>query len=141
MKLFFKRKAKWSDDNFVEVKNASRWGVFQLGLNKLDIDIIVRLVGPHPFEFGSCSMVDETRYVIWLHDNLPRKRFISTLFHELTHIKQHCYSGFELLSLNRAKWKQEYYVDFNYWNSPWEIEARKQERILYKRYQEVSCLR
>lgn len=125
-----KAKASWPETDYI--KKAARWGAHQLKLQ--GIDIIIRLVGPHPIEFGSCSMMDETRYIIWLHSGLSRKRTLSTLFHELTHVQQHCYAGLELITNKKARWKSETYLDFDYWYAPWEKEARKMERILYNRY-------
>lgn len=137
MRIKFNKKAKasWSDEDVVLLKGAARWAASQLKLSNLGIDIIVRLVGKHPVEFGSCSMMDEYRYIVWLHSGVPIKRTLSTLFHELTHIQQHCYSGLELVTHKKVVWKKETYEDFDYWSSPWEKEARKKEYALMKRFE------
>ena len=139
MQIKFKLKAKssWDESQIDRVKVAARWSAARLGFVKLPITIIIRLVGPHPEQFGSCSMVDETRYIIWLQSGLDVNRTISTLFHEMTHIKQHLYDGLYLHSASEADFRHQQYDMEDYWNAPWEKEARRAEHRLLNEFLET----
>jgi len=139
MKIEFKRKAKasWSDGQIARVKVATRWAASRLGFTYLPITIVVRLVGPHPEQFGSCSMVDEDRYIIWLQSGLSADRTISTLFHEMTHVKQHLFEGLELHSDHLVEYQNKQFELDDYWESPWEVSARRAERRLLKEFLEA----
>jgi uncharacterized protein YjaZ len=139
MQIQFKLKAKgsWSESQVSNIKLASRWAAARLGFTKMPITIVIRLVGPHPEQFGSCSMVDDTRYIIWLQSGLDITRTISTLFHEMTHIKQHLFDGLYLHSASDADFRHEQYTTDDYWNAPWEKEARKAEYRLLNEFLEI----
>ena len=139
MQIKFKLKAKgsWTDSQVASVKLATRWAAARLGFTKLPITIVVRLVGPHPEQFGSCSMVDDTRFVVWLQSGFDTTRTISTLFHEITHIRQHIYEGLYLHSDSLADFRHKQYGMEDYWNTPWEKEARQSEHRLLKEFMEA----
>ena len=132
MKIQFKRKAKgwWTDAKVDRVKVATRWAGARLGFTTLPITIVVRLVGPHPSEFGSCSMVDDSRYIIWLQAGLDADRTVSTLFHEMTHVYQHMFEGLVLHSDFLADFRHQQHKISDYWQAPWEKAARDSERKL-----------
>ena len=139
MQIKFKLKAKssWEEPQISRIKVAARWSAARLGFTKLPITIVIRLVGPHPEQFGSCSMVDESRYIIWLQSGLDTDRTISTLFHEMTHIRQHLYDGLYLHSASTADFRAQTYDMNDYWNAPWEKEARRAEHRLLNEFLET----
>ena len=136
MRTKFKVKAKgqWSPAKRAAVKAATRWASKKLQLKTLPINLTVRLVGSNDQEFGSCSMIDKVNYVVWVHSGYSISRTLSTLFHELTHVKQHWYDGLVLDEVTKARFKGDYYALKNYWNCPWEVEARNFERKLMSMY-------
>lgn len=136
MKIKFTRKAKasWTNSEVESIKLATRWCAGRLGFNKLPITIVVRFIGPHPSQFGACSQMEDDRYIIWLQSGFNYKRTVSTLFHEMTHVRQHLFEGLCLHSDKLAEFRSEQYRDPDYWTSPWEKEARRYEKILLKQY-------
>ena len=138
MRLKFISKAKWSKEDKNAAKAATRWACKELDLVGLPIDIVVRFVGPSEY-YGGCSQVDETRYIVWLHAGVKPFRVLATIFHELTHVHQHVYQEFELITETTGRFRGIEYTNTNYWNAPWEVEARRQERKLLRKYR--RCFR
>lgn len=134
IKVKVKAKSVWDEKKIALVKKAARWCAANMNITKAPATIIIRLVGPHPLEFGSCSMVDKTKYIVWLHCGLSNKRTLSTLFHEMTHIRQHMFEGLYLHSYSLVEYRSQKYNMDDYWDSPWEKEARKSERKLYNQF-------
>ena len=137
MRIKYKAKAKghWSKAKRDAVKAASRWASKQLGLSLLPITVTIRFVGENENnEYGSCGMISQTDYVIWLHSGFSIGRTLSTLFHELTHVHQHWYEGLELIDYGTAYYMNEKHSDVGYWTAPWEVAARESEKKLMKKY-------
>lgn len=146
MRLKFKTKAKgsWSAAKRSAVKAAGQWAVRKLDLRTLPITVTIRMVGGNSDTYGSCSMLDSQNFCVWLHSDYSISRTISTLFHELTHVQQHVYEGLRLDDVTRAKYAGHYYnlPTAEYWNCPWEVEARASERkLMEKYYGEKVCKR
>lgn len=136
MRIKFTRKAKacWTIKEVESIKVATRWCTGRLGFNRLPITIVIRFIGPHPVQFGACSQMEDDRYIIWLQSGLGFNRTVSTLFHEMTHVRQYLFEGLYLHSDKFAEYKEAEYHDTEYWESPWEREARKHEKILLNQY-------
>ena len=77
---------------------------------------------------------DDDYFVVWIHAGSSVSRTVKTVFHEFTHIFQYCYEGLVMDSgENPALFRgAEYRTE--YWESPWEKEARRAERKLYKEW-------
>lgn len=73
-------------------------------------------------------------FTIHLNRNLRKKSTITTIFHEMVHIKQFC-TGRLFHGKNGTYWLGKL-REQNLKNSelPWEIEAYEQERLLYNLY-------
>jgi hypothetical protein len=76
-------------------------------------------------------------FIVTINPYLSRKSQLSTLAHELVHVKQFALG--ELKSEVHGtlqKWKDEYidHADTDYFDLPWEIEAWGREHGLYMRY-------
>lgn len=142
MRTKFKLKAKKSWPPFYQekIKEAVHWANKRLKINTLPVDVIIRFAGSSE-DFGGCSQTGEYKYVIWLHSGNSLSRSISTVFHELAHIKQHIYEGLELIRVDYAIFRGNIYRDIDYWTAPWEVEARKTEKELFNKYmKEHKCL-
>jgi hypothetical protein len=90
---------------------------------------------------GQTEVADDRKYprefVVVVNPYLSRKSQLSTLAHELVHVKQ--FATGELKSELRGtlqKWKDSYvdHSETEYFDLPWEVEAWGREHGLYVRY-------
>lgn len=135
MRVKYKAKAKasWPLAKRNYVKKAVSWACRELDLVDLPINIIVRFVGEST-DFGSAANpYEDNYYIVWLHAGSSWSRTARTVFHELTHVHQYVYQGLILENGRKAHYKGQTY-DTDYWESPWEIEAWKAEKTLYRRF-------
>jgi len=120
-------------------RSAVEWFVTEHKLNryKFDLDIVVRGLlreGLH----GACSVTDSTyrprEFLIELHSGLEREDYISTLMHELLHLKQW------LVSDRKERRGKNYWhgklidPDTAYEDEPWEQEAFNNEVQLRQQF-------
>lgn len=84
----------------------------------------------HDFDLAG-EVLDEKEYddverwfTIYINSNQSKVEIIKTLFHELTHIRQFCDGVLPAQEIEGVSYK-EY---------PWEIEAYKNEELLYEAY-------
>ena len=91
----------------------------------------------HPLTFGYCSVMDSYRnpshFLIELKPFMSEKKYIKTLFHELTHMRQWI-EGRLWWDGQKSYFCQESMEDYEYWDQPHEIEARSEEERLYNLY-------
>lgn len=90
-------------------------------------------------EYGYCNSEDETNrnFLISINKNLTPELTLLALAHEMGHVKQ--YAKFELKDYvygGRTKFKDRIFekASVSYWQSPWEKDARKIERKLYRAF-------
>ena len=135
MKFNVKARKSWPIKSRSLVKQAAAWGIERLKIDEQPITILFRFMGNNLEDRGMCLQMTENKYIIHLYSYKSLRNIISTLFHELTHVKQHIYDNFYVTN-GGARWKSWYYVQQNqdYWNAPWEVEARKSEIILRKEF-------
>lgn len=81
-------------------------------------------------------------FIVTINPYLSRKSQLSTLAHELVHVKQ--FARGELINEMKGtmqKWKDEYidHAEVDYFDLPWEIEAWGREHGLYMRYIKHLC--
>jgi len=120
-------------------RSVVEWFVTEHKLNryKFDLDIVVRGLlreGLH----GACSVTDSTyrprEFLIELHSGLEREDYISTLMHELLHLKQW------LVSDRKERRGKNYWhgklidPDTAYEDEPWEQEAFSNEVQLRQQF-------
>ena len=96
----------------------------QLGIRRLKTNIIVRMHSKiHVGEIGTeglCECLDNRTFII---DVALFANWLSTLAHEMVHVKQ--FAKGELDSA-LTQWKSNKYCEnIDYWDQPWEKEARK----------------
>lgn len=79
---------------------------------------------------GLCEALDDRNFVI---DVALYSNWVSTLAHELVHVKQ-----FARHELNESltHWKNKNYSKTEYWDQPWEKEARKLQRKLVQTFED-----
>ena len=82
--------------------------------------------------YGYCMMGETNReFEIEVDKDLRLFDFVSTLCHELTHLKQYAKGEMKQLECGRVRWKKVVYPEnVTYDDSPWEKEAFKLEQKL-----------
>jgi len=81
--------------------------------------------------YGYCMEGDSNRdFEIEVDKSLRLYDFVSTLTHELTHMKQYARGEMKYMSDGRTRWKKKIYRKISYADSPWEKEAFKVEKQL-----------
>jgi len=78
--------------------------------------------------YGYCMEEDDKGrlFTITLRKGLGLFELISTICHEMVHLKQ--YARRELRNVNgNTMWKKKAYNNIDYWDAPWEKEAYKLE--------------
>lgn len=83
----------------------------------------------------------DNKFLIEINSCLTRKKQLTTLGHELVHVKQFIFKelGFSIQEKNicLTKWQTEYINEneISYWDLPWEIEAHGREYGLWRRWE------
>jgi hypothetical protein len=140
LKFNIKAHKSWPVINRNLVKKATDWGVKRLDIDKQAVTVLFRFMGASlGSDRGDCIKLTDNKFVIHIYADKSLRRTISTLFHELTHVKQHIYDGFTLTNTS-AIWKSDYLhlSEEDYWDSPWEVEARQYERKLRKEFFDLT---
>jgi len=129
-KIRVKAKKYWKSALVEEVHTATVWAVDYLRLDISPIPIHIKLCGPTT-TFGDCVDLDH-KIVVRLFSS---PEWLGTLFHELTHAQQYLYGRLQL-ECDHAYWNGELFQrkDFKYSNEPWEVEARKIESKMQKKF-------
>lgn len=87
--------------------------------------------------FGWCDFVGKSykprSFLIELNTYMDEEMYIKTLLHELTHLKQWVVGSLRF-RCGKMYYDKECLENIDYWQLPHEIEARKQEEILYLEY-------
>ncbi len=112
-------------------------------LSRYNIDINIhncRLVNREGV-YGWCWATDcdhrPREFEIEIHNQLPIHIYIETLLHELWHVYQHV-KGDLKDKYGKRLWKGVDHSKIDYENQPWEKEAVKMEKILYRKYKSFS---
>ena len=82
------------------------------------------------------SWMHETGYEIRLNDKFNDERVIRSVFHEMSHVKQFAFDGLEMGS-RVDKFRGKKYKRVDYWAAPWEVEARKMEKKLLRKWKKI----
>ena len=77
---------------------------------------------------GYCMAVDKREFVIEVKDDLSKEEFISTLCHEMVHVKQYARGELDINGKMSYKTHEEY---MNLW---YEKEAYEQEVVLTRKF-------
>lgn len=109
----------------------------QLGISRLKTNIVVRLHNKiHVGEFGTeglCESIDNRNFVI---DVALFGNWLSILAHEMVHVKQ--FARDEMDS-GLTRWKSNHYAgNIDYWDQPWEKEARKLQHKMVAEFDKLD---
>lgn len=103
----------------------------------ISIDIVMEKLN---LSYGFCYPVEFGRNIrdfdISLNKNLSKVLILKTLAHEIVHVMQFARGKLKFLDFDLGRWgKRVYKTDYhNYHKLPWEVEAHKLEKTLYKEY-------
>jgi hypothetical protein len=100
-------------------------------MRTLDITVKLTSVMERDGVYGYCFEIDPRTFEIEVDKNLRLYDFVSTLMHELTHLKQ--YARREMISMDSGsvRWKSKIYSSNTaYDDLPWEKEAFRVEKEL-----------
>ena len=78
----------------------------------------------------------EWGYEIRINSRFNDYRMIRTIFHEMTHVKQFARGELEM-GTKVDKFKGKEYKRADYWTAPWEVEARKAEKKMMRKWKKV----
>lgn len=131
VRYYVKAKKSWSELHKAIVRDAVNFGIKELGLSNCG-SLVVKLRGKTP-DYGDAIHLWDDKYLIRISAGMTQKDLICTIFHELTHVKQYAYEELDL-SFTSAIWRGKTLSVGEYYNQPWEREARDMERFLYKKY-------
>jgi hypothetical protein len=144
MKFVVKLKAKsvWTMRKRALIRDALEYANCHLGLYNFDFPVHIRLSG-EKYSPGLCCDLGD-RLVIKVSGNQPDQEIVETLFHELTHARQYANCDLDDIDENTCWWKgHQYRGNFedteskDYWNAPWEVEARQVGEELRKDYYQI----
>ena len=82
------------------------------------------------------SWMHETGYEVRLNSRFNNKRVVQSIFHEMTHVKQFAFDGLEM-GRRVDKFRGKKYKRVDYWAAPWEVEARKMEKKLLRKWKKI----
>ena len=116
------------------------WSIKKLGLNRLrSLNIDVKLKNLTDGEFGFCDIQDDNRnFIIEVNKNVSIKNFVSTIIHEMVHVKQYARNE---MNGDDMRWKSKIIPkDTDYIDLPWEKEAYRLEAKFIKLIWEENIL-
>ena len=118
------------------------YGVVNFAINEFDLADEIRayplkvILTNFKSDYYGDSWMHETGYEIRLNSRFNDKRVIQSVFHEMTHVKQFAFDGLELGS-RTDKFHGKKYKRVDYWDAPWEVEARKMEKKLLRKWKKT----
>jgi hypothetical protein len=76
------------------------------------------------------------KFHIRIASDISLRLQLLTLAHEMAHAKQYAYGEMREVGKQWTRWNGELLeeTDRNYWNRPWEVDARDWETALYEEY-------
>jgi len=109
----------------------------QLGISRLHTNIVVRMHSKvHVGEFGTeglCEPIDRRNFII---DVALYGNWLSILAHEMVHVKQF---ALDEMDLGLSRWKSNKYCEnIEYWDQPWEKEARKLQHKMVAEFDKLD---
>lgn len=106
-----------------------------------NLDVMIMCRDSEVFH-GTADWIDRNLYPrefeIMINRGLSKEDQLVALAHELVHVKQYARGELKevLVGPTKLKWKGQFFLweKDNYWDTPWEIEAREVAETLYKEY-------
>lgn len=130
LKIQVKAKGWWQPEVVKQLRKAATWACKHHDLMVSPIPIQIKLCGPSNI-YGDSIDLDH-KVVIRL---FACEEWLPTLFHEMTHARQYIYGDLQL-ELDHAYWLGNLIVrnKNEYQEEPWEVEARKCEDEMTKKF-------
>ena len=75
--------------------------------------------------YGFCERVEPRSFSIEIQRGMSNRKLISTVMHEMIHVKQYVKNELIDYESGNIQWKSRKFKDLDYWNQPWEREAHK----------------
>ena len=116
------------------------WSIEKLGLKRMtSLNIDVNLKKLKEGEFGFCEIQDDNKnFTIEVNKNVSIKDFVSTIIHEMVHVKQFARKEMNAFDM---QWKSKIIPeDTDYMDLPWEKEAYRLEEKFVKLIWEENIL-
>jgi len=116
------------------------WSIEKLGLKRMtSLNIDVKLRKLKEGEFGFCDIKDNNRnFTIEVNKNVLLKDFVSTIIHEMVHVKQFARKE---MCVYGMRWKSKNIPEkTDYMDLPWEKEAYRLEEKFVKLIWEENIL-
>lgn len=109
----------------------------QLDISRLKTNIVVRIHNSvHIGEIGTeglCEPIDNRNFIL---DVALFGNWLSTLAHEMVHVKQFAKGE---MDMGLTRWKSNNYCgDIDYWDQPWEKEARKLQHKMVANFDKLD---
>lgn len=102
------------------------------------LDITVKLKDLKGSAYGYCLSETERTFEIEVDKNLPLRTLLTTVAHEMVHVKQYARKQLR----ENYNWQGKLYKPekVSYWDQPWEIEAHGRETGLFVRWADANNL-
>ena len=100
------------------------WKTLMPRIRKCEVNVKIKKVAAYE---GTCLDIDNRVYEIEVDKRLRGDDFITTIFHEMVHVKQYVHK--ELFSEVNFDSNREEYLKL-----PWEIEAYKLQEVLLEKW-------
>lgn len=139
--------------NYIEVKGGKKdkkelaekvisWYLKKVMPRYKTLDITVSLTNcmDTSLAYGYCMRTENDRtFELEIDKNLRLFDFVSTICHEMTHLKQYARREMVQLDDGRTRWKKKIYPEgYDYSKSPWEKEAfRVENELAFQCFHEV----
>ena len=135
IKLKTKARKTWTMAERRLARRAAEFAMKELSLDVTPIPVDIRLKGQHEHDFADSIDLGH-KVVIRIFKN---SNWLRSLFHEMEHARQYIYCELELES-DHVIWRGTLSSRDGdnwdeYWNSPWEVEARDTEEKLFAAFQ------
>lgn len=99
-------------------------------IRNIDIDVeLKRFIND---DNGYCVQIDEREYNLEINNKAPIAEFITTVMHEMIHVKQYVKNEVYDTPTGAIQWKSRSYnpENLDYWEHPWEKEAHKYDEAI-----------
>lgn len=108
--------------------------------SKKDLFIILKRGFQSSYAFNGITHYKDDEVVIAIDSSLKEEKFMTTLAHEMVHVKQICKGQLKFEDSITTTWMRKHFVnaDHNYIDLPWEYEAFSLQEILIR--QIGSCI-
>lgn len=102
----------------------------------LDVELIPNLVDKQGVA-GCCGNAGDRQFEILVDSKQSYDDFVSTILHEMVHVKQYIKGELKEAAQFASIWKKKKYErDHEYHDRPWEIEAYALEKVLLEQWKE-----